>query len=106
MIWPVRSVFDVKISGMASPVSARQDTASAPGQTPVRAWDMIAIGIVRLYQLFLSPLLGPCCRFSPSCSEYACQAIAKYGTWRGGTLALKRIGRCHPWSPGGWDPVP
>ncbi len=58
------------------------------------------------YQNFISPLKPPTCRYIPSCSEYARLAIEKYGAWRGGKLALKRILRCHPWHPGGYDPVP
>jgi putative membrane protein insertion efficiency factor/ribonuclease P protein component len=60
---------------------------------------------VRFYQLVISPLLPPSCRFTPSCSQYALEAISLYGVRRGGFLALKRILRCHPFSPGGFDPV-
>ncbi len=62
--------------------------------------------LIRLYQLTVSPLLGPRCRFYPSCSQYAREAVVRFGVVRGGWLALKRIGRCHPWNPGGLDPVP
>lgn len=62
--------------------------------------------LIRAYQLTLSPVLGPGCRFHPSCSEYALQAIARHGTARGLWLALRRILRCHPFHPGGLDPVP
>jgi putative membrane protein insertion efficiency factor len=54
----------------------------------------------------VSPLLGPRCRFYPSCSQYALDALAVHGTLRGGALALYRLARCHPWHPGGYDPVP
>lgn len=54
---------------------------------------------------YLSPLKAPCCRFFPSCSSYAYQAIAEYGALRGGWMTLKRLLRCHPWHPGGYDPV-
>ncbi|WP_092846847.1 membrane protein insertion efficiency factor YidD [Modicisalibacter xianhensis] len=64
------------------------------------------IGLVRLYQYGLSPLLGPRCRFWPSCSHYAVEAVREHGPARGGWLALKRILKCHPWHPGGVDPVP
>ena len=66
----------------------------------------LAAFLIRLYQWTLSPLLGPTCRFYPSCSHYARQAILQFGVLRGGWLALKRLGRCHPWHPGGFDPVP
>lgn len=63
-------------------------------------------GLIRGYQIFISPLLGPRCRFTPTCSQYALEAIEKYGAWKGSFLAIKRICRCHPWNPGGYDPVP
>jgi len=66
----------------------------------------LAIGLIRVYQKLLSPLLPPTCRFTPTCSNYAVGAIERYGLVRGGWLAMKRIGRCHPWNPGGYDPVP
>ncbi|MGH8593492.1 MAG: membrane protein insertion efficiency factor YidD [Gammaproteobacteria bacterium] len=62
--------------------------------------------LIRRYQYWISPLLGRHCRFWPSCSEYAREAIERYGLWRGGWLAAKRVCRCHPWHPGGCDPVP
>lgn len=63
-------------------------------------------GLIRLYQLVVSPHLGPRCRFHPTCSHYAHEALARHGALRGSLLALRRIGRCHPWHPGGFDPVP
>lgn len=62
--------------------------------------------IIRGYQLLISPMLGPRCRFHPSCSHYAQEALQVHGLRRGGWLALRRISRCHPWYPGGVDPVP
>ena len=64
------------------------------------------IGIVKLYRMTLSKILPPRCRFTPSCSEYAIIAIGRFGTVKGGYLALKRIVRCNPFSSGGHDPVP
>jgi len=61
---------------------------------------------IRLYQLTLSRVLPPSCRFTPSCSVYTYQAIEKYGFFKGGWLGVKRISRCHPFNPGGYDPVP
>jgi putative membrane protein insertion efficiency factor len=63
-------------------------------------------GLIRVYQLFISPLLGPRCRFWPSCSEYAREALAIHGAARGSLLAARRILRCHPFHPGGVDLVP
>lgn len=63
-------------------------------------------GLIRGYQLFISPLLGPRCRFYPTCSHYALEAIDTHGALKGGWLALRRVLRCHPWNPGGLDPVP
>jgi putative membrane protein insertion efficiency factor len=62
--------------------------------------------IVRGYQLLLRPVLPPACRFSPSCSQYSLEAINKYGALKGAWLSIKRIIRCNPWNPGGYDPVP
>jgi len=64
------------------------------------------IFFIRIYQFFLSPFLGKNCRFYPSCSQYAVEALEKYGFFKGSLLALKRILRCHPFHPGGYDPVP
>ncbi|MCK2044081.1 membrane protein insertion efficiency factor YidD [Chromohalobacter salexigens] len=66
----------------------------------------LMIGLLRGYQYVISPLLGPRCRFWPSCSQYAVEAIQIHGPLRGGWLALKRILKCHPGHPGGVDPVP
>jgi hypothetical protein len=64
------------------------------------------VAIIRVYQRFLSPLLGPRCRYHPSCSEYAAQALQRHGILRGSLLASWRLLRCNPWSHGGFDPVP
>jgi putative membrane protein insertion efficiency factor len=62
--------------------------------------------LIKWYQISISPVLGSVCRFMPSCSQYAYQAISTYGVFRGSLLAIKRILRCHPFHPGGFDPVP
>ena len=64
------------------------------------------IGIIKLYQILISPLLGPNCRFHPTCSHYAIEAIAKHGVIRGGYLSVRRLIKCHPLHEGGLDPVP
>lgn len=64
------------------------------------------LGLIRLYQLLLSPLLGASCRFTPTCSQYGIEAIKKHGPFKGGWLTLKRISSCHPWGRHGHDPVP
>jgi putative membrane protein insertion efficiency factor len=61
--------------------------------------------LVRAYQSCISPFLFPCCRFYPSCSEYAIDAVSRYGPLKGSYLALRRLLRCHPWHRGGYDPV-
>lgn len=63
-------------------------------------------GLIRLYQKLVSPFLGGNCRFQPTCSEYAEEALRVHGAFRGSWLALRRIGRCHPWGGAGYDPVP
>lgn len=62
--------------------------------------------LIRLYQKYISPLFPPCCRFTPTCSRYAIEAITKYGAFKGTLLAVWRILRCNPFSKGGYDPVP
>jgi putative membrane protein insertion efficiency factor len=66
----------------------------------------LALFLIRLYQWTVSPLLGPRCRFYPSCSQYAFEAVSRFGLTRGLWLGARRLGRCHPWHPGGVDPVP
>ena len=66
----------------------------------------LLIGLVRFYQLFISPIIGPRCRFYPTCSHYTIEAIQQHGVLKGGWLAVKRIARCHPGNSGGVDPVP
>lgn len=86
---------------------------AAPGRTPRwvgrllwHAPRELVVLLLRVYQLTLSPLLGPVCRFAPSCSSYAVTAVRRYGVLQGGWLTTRRLLRCHPWNDGGWDPVP
>lgn len=66
----------------------------------------VVLLVIKGYQRFISPYLPPTCRFYPSCSSYATDAIARHGPWKGGYFAIRRILRCHPLHPGGYDPVP
>jgi putative membrane protein insertion efficiency factor len=66
----------------------------------------VVLAIIRGYQRFVSPSLPSACRFHPTCSEYTYQAIEEHGALRGGWLGIKRLSHCHPWNPGGYDPVP
>lgn len=66
----------------------------------------LARTVLRGYQLLLSPVLGPSCRYLPTCSDYAVEAVTVHGVLRGGLLALRRLVRCHPWGGSGYDPVP
>ena len=70
-----------------------------------RVWRFILIGVIQAYRLLLSPLLGARCRFYPSCSVYAIEALEQKGFIRGSGLILKRILKCHPWNKGGFDPI-
>ena len=71
-----------------------------------RIFSILFIALIRFYQGAISPLLGAKCRFTPTCSAYGLEAVKKYGPWRGGRLALRRILSCHPWGRHGYDPVP
>lgn len=71
-----------------------------------RALAAMLRGLIQIYRYALSPLLGPRCRFHPSCSAYALEAIAEHGPFRGALIAARRLGRCHPWGGEGYDPVP
>ena len=67
---------------------------------------LLLLALISFYRYAISPMLGRRCRFFPSCSEYAVEAIQKYGALKGIRLVLSRLSRCHPWNPGGFDPVP
>lgn len=66
----------------------------------------ILLWLIKAYQRFISPLFPPTCRFQPTCSQYALEAISQYGAFKGSWLAIRRILRCHPFHPGGYDPIP
>ena len=72
----------------------------------LRVLSLPFIGLIKIYQWIISPWIGPKCRFTPTCSQYALEALKKYGLFKGTWLAVKRISRCHPWGGHGYDPVP
>lgn len=74
--------------------------------TPGSLLALPLVALVKVYQYAISPMLGNRCRFDPSCSRYAVDALQRHGAFKGSWLAVRRIGRCHPWHPGGYDPVP
>ena len=84
--------------------SAKSSNRWLNGCKRVLAWPLI--GLVRFYQLCISPLTPPSCRYTPTCSQYALEALRKYGPLKGCWLALRRLARCHPWGGSGYDPVP
>ena len=86
--------------------SARSQSSRAARLAFVSAGlSYVLLFVLALYRAVISPAVGPCCRFVPSCSEYAVQAVRRYGPLRGLWMTLRRILRCHPFHPGGWDPV-
>jgi putative membrane protein insertion efficiency factor len=92
-----------EIGGREAVVTAGVGTDRPPRRPTPVAW--LALGAIRLYKRFVSPLLPSACRFYPTCSEYGYEAIAKYGIIKGGWLALWRLARCNPFGRGGFDPV-
>ncbi|MFS0885784.1 membrane protein insertion efficiency factor YidD [Aeromicrobium sp. 179-A 4D2 NHS] len=66
----------------------------------------LVVALLRAYRFTISPMYGQVCRYHPSCSAYALEAVETHGAWRGTGLAIRRLGRCHPWTAGGYDPVP
>jgi len=88
----------VRMTGVEAPAGAQAPTARLPAR--------VALGLIGLYRRFISPLFPRHCRYEPTCSAYAGDAIRVHGLLRGGWLAARRIGRCHPWGSGGIDPVP
>lgn len=82
------------------------ETANNRARVPASAPQRALLAVLAAYRRWVSPLLPPACRFHPSCSDYAAQAIHTHGAARGGGLALRRVCRCHPFSAGGFDPVP
>jgi len=78
-------------------------TEPGQGSRPGRA---VALGLIKAYQYGVRPMLGPRCRFFPSCSEYTADAITEYGVLRGSAMGAMRLAKCHPWHAGGYDPVP
>lgn len=96
-------------TSLAAPSCVAADEQSAPNLRIAPSGSLLArasMALLWLYQASVSPFLGPACRFSPRCSDYGRGAIGRYGAWRGGWLTLKRLSRCHPWHPGGCDPIP
>jgi uncharacterized protein len=93
------------VTETASPRGEARKAKPVAGQARA-AGTRVLLFFVRLYQVFLSPFLGGACKFYPSCSNYAQEAIARHGARRGMILALKRLGRCRPFTEGGFDPVP
>jgi len=82
--------------------------ASPSGGAPVRVGPLarVLLGLIAVYRALLSPLIGPVCRFEPSCSRYTAQCVERFGAFRGLWLGARRIARCHPFNPGGFDPPP
>lgn len=87
-------------------MNAARPTGLGVGEARGPAPRRLLAALIRAYQRFLSPALPPSCRFHPSCSQYALEAVTRYGALKGSWLAARRLARCHPFHPGGFDPVP
>ena len=85
-------------------MSSVTTTLTAILRWPSRIITFLLIMIIRVYQVTLSPLLGPACRFEPTCSRYMVESLRKYGVLKGLSRGLRRVSKCHPWNPGGYDP--
>ncbi|MCU0896530.1 MAG: membrane protein insertion efficiency factor YidD [Burkholderiales bacterium] len=85
---------------------SRSREPKSSGFSPGVGVRSVLVWLVKAYRYAISPMLGPSCRFEPSCSGYAVEALERHGAARGTWLAAKRVCRCHPWHPGGYDPVP
>lgn len=97
--------------GNWAPPSSEPRVPLFPIPTTVAGWLQVPftwlfLAVIRLYQIAISPGLPSSCRFAPSCSRYTLEAIQRYGALKGGWLGARRLARCHPWHPGGFDPVP
>ena len=97
---------DISRDGIAAPGGLEPETASGSQGVKRLSLRRLAVLPIRLYQWTLSPVLPPSCRYHPTCSAYAIEAVLTHGIFKGSWLALRRILRCHPWSSGGYDPVP
>lgn len=95
-----------KVSDSAENEDASDETALATSEESSGWLARRGMSLIRFYQTSISPLTPPSCRFTPSCSQYTLEAIEKYGFFKGSWLGAKRISRCHPFHPGGHDPVP
>ncbi|MCH7947824.1 MAG: membrane protein insertion efficiency factor YidD [candidate division Zixibacteria bacterium] len=84
-------------------ISLSEKSQSRNNQNSLLAYPVVCL--IRIYQILISPLIGSNCRFHPSCSNYAIESFSQYGVMKGFFLTLKRLSKCHPWHPGGYDPV-
>ncbi|MCH6558854.1 membrane protein insertion efficiency factor YidD [candidate division KSB1 bacterium] len=84
-------------------ISLSEKSQSRSNQNSLLAYPVVYL--IRIYQILISPLIGSNCRFHPSCSNYAIESFSQYGVMKGLFLTLKRLSKCHPWHPGGYDPV-